>query len=101
VGGRKLVGSAQVRERDAFLQHGSILLVNRQDVVAQVTRGAPPLTAATALGEVLGRDVTFAEVTDAVVAAARRAWPGTWSAAAAPEVRPETRYAHPEWTWRR
>jgi lipoate-protein ligase A len=34
VHGRKLVGSAQVREGDAFLQHGSILLVDRQDVVA-------------------------------------------------------------------
>jgi lipoate-protein ligase A len=101
VGGRKLVGSAQVRERRAFLQHGSILLVNRQDVVAQVTRGVPPVTAATALGEVLGREVTFAEVTDAVVAAARRAWPGTWGVAAPPDVSPDTRFAAPEWTWRR
>jgi len=101
VRGRKLVGSAQVRERGAFLQHGSILLRDGQDVVAQVTRGVVPATHATSLGEVLGRDVTFAEVTDAIVAAARRAWPGTWTAAAPPEFPPEPRFADPDWTWRR
>lgn len=101
VRGRKLVGSAQVRHRGALLQHGSILLEDGQDVVAQVTRGAPPATRATSLGEVLGRDVTFPEVTDAIVAAARRAWPGTWTAAAPPEVSRESRFARPEWTWRR
>lgn len=101
VNGRKLVGSAQVREGAAFLQHGSILLRNGQDLVAQVTRGGAPAPAATSLGEVLGRDVTFAEVTDAIVAAARRAWPGTWTAAAPPAVTPGSRFARPEWTWRR
>lgn len=101
VGGRKLVGSAQVRERGAFLQHGSILLEDGQDVVAGVTRGAAPAAAATSLGEVLGRDVTFAEVTEAIVAAARRAWPGSWTAAAPPAILPGTRFADPDWTWRR
>jgi lipoate-protein ligase A len=101
VRGRKLVGSAQVRDRGAFLQHGSILLRDGQDVVAQVTRGVVPATHATSLGEVLGRDVTFAEVADAIVAAARRAWPGTWTAAAPPEILPAARFADPDWTWRR
>jgi len=101
VRGRKLVGSAQVRERDAFLQHGSILLADTQDVVARVTRGTAPAPAAAALGEVLGRDVTFAEVADAIVAAARRAWPGTWTTAAPPAIPSGTRFADPEWTWRR
>jgi len=101
VRGRKLVGSAQVREGGAFLQHGSILVVDRQDVVGGVTRGTPPAAAATSLGEVLGRDVTFAEVTDAIVAAARRAWPGTWTAAAPPAVPTGSRFADPAWTWRR
>jgi len=101
VGGRKLVGSAQVRERGGFLQHGSILLEDGQDVVAQVTRGIAPVAHATSLGEVLGRDVTFAEVTEAIVAAARRAWPGTWTAAAPPAILPGTRFADPDWTWRR
>jgi lipoate-protein ligase A len=101
VGGRKLVGSAQVREGDAFLQHGSILLVDRQDVVARVTRGAAPASQATSLGEVLGRDVTFAEVSEAVTEAARAAWPGTWSVSSPPTVPAQNRYADPDWTWRR
>jgi len=101
VRGRKLVGSAQVREGNAFLQHGAILLVDRQDVVAQVTRGAAPASQATSLGEVLGRDVTFAEVSDAVTEAARAAWPGTWSSSSPPAVPAHNRYADPDWTWRR
>ena len=39
VGGRKAVGSAQLREGVGLLQHGSILLAGRQDVVHAVTRG--------------------------------------------------------------
>ncbi|MEO7964114.1 MAG: hypothetical protein ABIT38_09430, partial [Gemmatimonadaceae bacterium] len=34
--GRKLVGSAQVRERGAFLQHGSILIDDDQGMLADV-----------------------------------------------------------------
>jgi lipoyl(octanoyl) transferase len=58
VRGRKLVGSAQVRRRDAFLQHGSILL----DAAP-----SPWFGGATTLAEALGRPVTFGEVTDAVL----------------------------------
>jgi lipoate-protein ligase A len=101
VGGRKLVGSAQVREGHAFLQHGSILLADGQDRVAQVTRGAAPPAQATSLGEVLGRDVTFAEVSEAITAAARAAWPGTWTTSAPPAVPADNRFADPDWTWRR
>ena len=39
--GKKLVGSAQVRDRNAFLQHGSVLLEDGQNVVTQVTAGLP------------------------------------------------------------
>jgi lipoate-protein ligase A len=101
VRGRKLVGSAQVREGDAFLQHGSILLVDGQDVVSQVTRGEPPVSQATSLGDVLGRDVTFAEVSEAIAVAARAAWPGTWTAADPPAVPTDNRFADRDWTWRR
>jgi len=59
VNGHKLVGSAQVRKRDAFLQHGSILLDGSQEVVGNA-RGA------TTLARVLGRPVTFDEVAGAV-----------------------------------
>ncbi len=61
VNGRKLVGSAQVRRGDAFLQHGSILLDGSQDGVAGGT-------GETTLAVALGRSVTFEEVTRAVVA---------------------------------
>jgi lipoate-protein ligase A len=102
VAGRKLVGSAQVREGGAFLQHGSILLDDGQDMVARVTHGPAPLTVATSLKAVLGRPVGFTEVAEAVAQEARSAWEGTWSdglsEAAAAEVRS---FADPEWIWRR
>jgi lipoate-protein ligase A len=61
VGGRKVVGSAQVRKRDAFLQHGSILLDGSQEVVSNAG-------AETTLARVLGRPVTFDEIVTAIVA---------------------------------
>ena len=60
VRGRKLVGSAQVRHRDAFLQHGSILLGGSQAIVSAVS-------GETTLAEVLGRAVNFEEVAAAIV----------------------------------
>ena len=66
VHGRKLVGSAQVRRGDAFLQHGSILIDG-----AQPSSG----NGETTLAAVLGRSVSFGEVADAIIK--------TWSEAAA------------------
>ena len=60
VGGRKLVGSAQVRRGDAFLQHGSILLAGSQQKVAAAT-------GETTLDAVLGRAVTVDEITTAII----------------------------------
>ncbi len=42
VGDNKLVGSAQLRENGALLQHGSILLADDQAMVARLTRGDAP-----------------------------------------------------------
>jgi len=75
VGGRKVVGSAQVRKRDAFLQHGSILLDGSQEVVANA-RGA------TTLARVLGRPVTFDEIARAIIAH----WPSGRQAAGPPVI---------------
>jgi lipoate-protein ligase A len=66
VHGRKLVGSAQVRQGAAFLQHGSILLEGSQDVVAAVSRQQSAVSTHTTLAEALCRPVTFAEVVDAI-----------------------------------
>ncbi|HEX9349320.1 MAG TPA: hypothetical protein VF919_17230 [Gemmatimonadales bacterium] len=58
VNGLKLVGSAQVRRGDAFLQHGSILLDGTQP---------SSQNGATTLAAVLRRPVTFEEVVEAII----------------------------------
>jgi len=71
VAGRKLVGSAQVRKRSAFLQHGSILLDGSQEIIAAVSRKPRVALAATTLSAELGRRVTWDEVVEAVAQAWR------------------------------
>ena len=68
VAGRKLVGSAQVRKGDAFLQHGSILLAGTQEILRVVGSRSSVGGLDTTLSTVLGRSVTFDEVADAIVA---------------------------------
>ncbi|HUL03958.1 MAG TPA: lipoate--protein ligase family protein [Gemmatimonadales bacterium] len=64
--GRKLVGSAQLRQGPAFLQHGSILLDGTQEMVARVGCGTWD-GYETTLRTVLGRVAGFEEVATAVV----------------------------------
>ena len=68
VAGRKLIGSAQVRMRGAFLQHGSILLDGSQDIVGIVSRQRSAVGGETTLAAVLRRRVSFDEVANAIVA---------------------------------
>jgi lipoate-protein ligase A len=104
----KLVGSAQLRERGAFLQHGSILLGNRQELVAEITRGDAPAPGAASLRDVLAREVPPAEVA-AAVRASFQARLGELSAlgselSAAVEIRTamhRPRFLDDAWTWRR
>ena len=77
--GRKLVGSAQVRRGDAFLQHGSILLKGAQ----------PGAGGETTLAAILGRSVTFDEVVQAILST----WGEPFKATAHRPIRPS---AHPE-----
>ena len=105
VGGRKLVGSAQLRQGDALLQHGSVLLEDDQAVVAQISRGRAGTGGEITLREVLGRSVSFEEMADLIGAAFSR-WltpSGTLDAAAADELagRHTARFRDPAWTWRR
>ena len=104
--GRKLVASAQRRDARALLQHGSILLVDRQRDLASLATSpiAMPAPAAT-LNGALGREVSGAEVRralrDALEAFAGPAdpLPGDEVAAlAAPLV---AGFFDPQWTWRR
>lgn len=98
VGGKKLVGSAQVRQGAAFLQHGSLLLAGSQDLVHRVSRRPAPSPCATTLAAVLGRAVSFEQVADAIV----RAWGEPLTSTAFDRPRPpSTAFADPAWTWRR
>jgi lipoate-protein ligase A len=107
-GGRKLVGSAQVRQGNAFLQHGSILLAGSQEMIQAVSRQPSAVSQATTLSELLGRPVAFAEVANAVLAAfsdrvgrgaACRAPPSPHRRMSAARRAPTFR--DPSWTWRR
>ena len=101
VDGRKLVGSAQLREGRVFLQHGSILLDGSQDPVRAVSRIPMPPVPSTTLHAVLGRRVPFDEVAALVTQRARDAW-GEPSRGPPPvPPRDASRYLNEEWTWRR
>jgi lipoate-protein ligase A len=104
--GRKLVGSAQVRQGGAFLQHGSILLDGSQDLLATLRR--PPLlndegrcAGAATLREALGRAITFKELAAAILGQ----WPPidavTPSAGPAVTSVARSRFESPGWIWRR
>lgn len=103
VGGRKLVGSAQVRTGTAMLQHGSILLESEsQEVVERVSRGTASPSQATSLASALGRPATFQEVADVLALTAADRWPGQWRTTGTvfpPDL--VERFADPAWTWRR
>jgi lipoate-protein ligase A len=92
VGGRKLVGSAQVRHGSAFLQHGSILIDAVRNPFADFGN-------ATSLSAVLGRTVTFDEVANAIVSAWGTDF--TPSVAVRPCPPPSVSFSDPLWTWRR
>lgn len=101
VRGRKLVGSAQVRDGSALLQHGSILLDGDQARVQAAARtpAAPP--AATTLSAELGRSPDFHEVAHAIVARAAVVW-GEPAPRPPPLPPPDlARYVSTAWTWRR
>jgi lipoate-protein ligase A len=107
-GGGKVIGSAQVRGDGAFLQHGSVLLVAEQGVVAAVTRGSAEAPSATGLAELLPPNrATWAAVSAAIHAAATRRWDAPTAADALPEqVRAWAgellpHFTDTAWTWRR
>lgn len=98
----KLVGSAQVRERGAFLQHGSVLLEDRQDMVTKVTCGQCTQPASTSLSALLGCTVTFDEVADVIVEQAKADWGGDWRNGRTELLASDAaKFADPTWTWRR
>ncbi len=107
IGDRKLVGSAQHRGAQAFVQHGSILLDDDQGLLhALALVPLPPVPAPATLH---GIDATLdtGRVLGALAEALRGVVTGSFvelpdSAIPAEHVRAaETRYRDPRWTWRR
>ena len=69
IGGRKIVGSAQKRTGDLFLQHGSIPVEKDEALLAAVARPgeSPESPGMTSLAEALGRPVAFDEAVGPLV----------------------------------
>lgn len=129
VDGLKLVGSAQLREEGALLQHGSILIDDDQHIIADLrttgTIGSPATAGAATLRAILGRDISYGAVRDALAAALVAAVgqalgpapgpaPGSALATDVPVESPLAAaslqddlarlviaFAQPSWTWRR
>jgi lipoate-protein ligase A len=66
VGGRKLVGSAQRRKGKVILQHGSIPLKKGGLSITDLLPSSPGNLRGTNLSDVLGREVEFDEVKEAI-----------------------------------
>jgi lipoyl(octanoyl) transferase len=105
IAGRKVVGSAQLRQGTALLQHGSVLLDGDQATVAAVSRGAAPADLSAPLSQVLGRPVGWAEAAEAIVAAVEARWGLPSARAHSPDAILDRAMAHAErfrstsWTW--
>jgi lipoyl(octanoyl) transferase len=106
--GDKLVGSAQVREHGALLQHGSILIEDDQAIISAVSISpgqiaAPP---AATLARALGRAPSVDEVAAALFDAVRSTEDAAATALDESDLRDATcrrieKYASDWWTWRR
>jgi lipoate-protein ligase A len=105
--GRKLVGSAQWRDRGALLQHGSILLDDDQSAIPELMREPIAPTTPATLRDALGRAPVMAEVADALFDAVRDsvdrdALPLELDDDLLRDARDiEVRYRDDAWTWRR
>ena len=106
VADRKLVASAQRQEGGALLQHGSILLVDRQRslvdlAVTPMPTPAPAATVEGALGRSVERAEVYAALRAALETAVGRAEPLAAGEAIDCSVPFVSKYADSEWTWRR
>ena len=107
--GKKLVGSAQYREKGAFLQHGSILVKNDQVRLAELTIDkyesqvdSSPAT----LTELLGHPISPSSMAEAMFAAVRETQDAEATEMREEEIRDRTLvlrpgFLDPLWTWRR
>lgn len=87
--GAKLVGSAQRRTKRAFLQHGSILIRCDRSLMHSLFKYRPGDSRSrsietlnrkvTTLEECLGREISFKEVSRAVIEGFRQTFSGEWA----------------------
>jgi len=118
VGGKKIVGSAQVRKDGILLQHGSIMLDLDTAMLIRLLRIRDSRTAgrmqqmlhekATSIREVTGNVPGYQELTDAFTRGFSKALRVNFQPAELTEQELETvnllrrdKYAHPSWTFRR
>lgn len=109
VAGRKLIGSAQWRDRGALLQHGSLLVHNDQMLVEELRVGGPRSSEVPAAGlaDILPETPSPGELAGALAAAFGRELglpvePGELSSDEADEAAAlRVRYEDSRWTWRR
>jgi lipoate-protein ligase A len=106
IGGRKVVGSAQFRQGNALLQHGSILLQENQAMLLDLTRGTIISESSWhSPGSTRNPQLKRQDVVDAIRASAGTRWPGAWNSApdAEPALQSATslfpHYRSAEWTW--
>ena len=108
-GGRKLIGSAQWRDGEALLQHGSLLLHNDQSIVEDLRIGGPgPVEVpATGLADLVEPLPARADIAEALIDSFAReldleATREDLSPAEATQARSlEEKYTDDAWTWRR
>lgn len=108
VEGRKLIGSAQYREGEVVLQHGSLLLEDDQGRVGDLLKEPGPEEESPA---VLSSYLDPIPDTEVLIAALLEGWRAEVSGTVVPSepspaelaraVTLEERYADPAWTWRR
>ncbi len=106
--GQKLVGSAQLREDGAMLQHGSILVEDDQQLITAVSLTPPSQDAipAATLRQALGRIPAVNEVADALFSAVMLAEDASARRIDESEIESLTahhleKYSSDWWTWRR
>jgi lipoate-protein ligase A len=103
VKGHKVIGSAQLRQGNAFLQHGSLLLADDQNLVRRITAGE--IDQKSDREDLpLGKPVSFEEAAEAIREAAVSL--GELTLDPLPPDSSATlvhaaRFRSPEWTWER
>jgi lipoyl(octanoyl) transferase len=114
VDGRKVVGSAQLRQGSALLQHGSILLQDQQSLLSSLLQVDRPgetrsglATAVLPLVDRSGISVAAAALCCAVARSATQRWPGVWEQVTDPGYvlgaadRHSPQFQSSSWTWAR